>query len=147
MNYSTVFATSAAAERFVIIAGKVAVRAFGFTVWAISLTALAFANGCVNSCQLGRGARAWWDATGRDWCAAEIEPCIATLSAATAWAFGVERCWSVQNMPITLAANARFCAEIKADYLAAGDRAVRFVVAFTDKACTLSTAGVRLLSA
>jgi hypothetical protein len=129
MNYSTIFATSAAAERF-------AVRAFGFSVWAIALTALAFINGCANSLELGRDARAWWDATGRDWCAAEVAP----------WVFSIERCWSDQNLPATLAANTTFWAEVKADCFFLGDRAVRFAVAFTNKACVLSTAGVRLLS-
>jgi hypothetical protein len=147
MNYSTIFATSAASERFAIIAGKVAVRVFGVSVWAIALTALAFVNGCVNSYQLGRDARDWWEATGRTWCAAEVAPCVEVAIAADAWIFGVDRCWSAQSLPITLAANTTFWSEVKTDYLALGDRAVRFAVAFTDKACVLSTAGVRLILA
>ena len=117
MNYSTIFSISAAAERL-------SVRAFYLSVWAIALTSLGFVNGCKNSYELGRDLRDWWEASGRDWAIAELAPCVAVVEAVIAWGFGVERCWSAQQLPVTLAANAQFWAEVAGEYRAMGDRLV-----------------------
>ena len=120
MNYSSIFSISAAAERLTV-------RALGFSIWAIALTALGFVNGCKNSYELGRDLRAWWEQSGRDWALAELAPCVAVVEAVIAWAFGVERCWSAQQLPITLAANAAWWAEVAGEYRATAGRIVGFV--------------------
>lgn len=120
MTYSNIFSLSATDKKLIV-------RAFGFSVWAIALTTLAFINGCRNSYELGRDLRAWWEQSGHDWALAEIEPCIDTVKAVVAWLFGVERFWSVQQLPITLAANAKFWDEVCNDYKAVGDRLVSVV--------------------
>jgi hypothetical protein len=127
MTYATIFSMTASAERFALVSGKVAVRVFGFSVWAIALTALGFANGCRNSLELGKDARDWWESFGRDWAIAEIGPCIAVAIAVSAWLVENAQKLSVAGLPIILASNDHFWAEVWVDYLAAGDRVVKFV--------------------
>jgi hypothetical protein len=143
MNYSTIFATSAAAERFFQKVFSVQ------TAIALSVFVFELARDAYESGQMVRGwceiSRAWY-AANREAIACEFAPCVDAGVAAIAWVFGGERCWSAERLPVTLVANAEFWSEIKADYLEMGNCAVQSVVAFTNVACRLSTAGVRAIA-
>ena len=123
MNYS-IFSIATRSDSAIRTAAKVSKYALGFTAWAFMILVLGFINGCINSYELGKDLRAWWDATGCDWALAEIEPCVEAAKAVVAWFFGVERLWSCQNLHITLAANVAWWSDVVPAYKAAG---VRFV--------------------
>lgn len=128
------------------IAKEVSLRIFGFGLWAIALTTLAFINGAVNSYQLGKDARAWWERYNSSAAVVYGKIAIAVAlcsSEIKARQLGEAIALKVDKVYLDLAA---FDEKASIWVLIEGDRAIRFAVASVDRACELSAVGVRAIA-
>ena len=129
-NFTTFsFSTSATAER---IARKV------FTVGnAIALAVFLFELAC-DAYESGQIMRSWYESARNWWTlkgsprtqalynvtARRLSPVVAPLvQEAIAYPFGVDRWWSAERFPVTLAANAAWWSEVVSDYQRIGQAA------------------------
>lgn len=117
MNYNTVFSATRSLERFV---SKI------FSVHtAVAIAVFIFELAC-DAYESGQIVRRWYESAREFYYAnhetiiAEFEPCVQVVKAATAWAFGVDRMWSAQNLPATIVAASATFADAQAAYKRVG---------------------------